>query len=88
MSVNSKQNFQDKAQELTLRVLCAAISISVMVGVTYFFLNDGIELWKENEDFRFHTLSIISVVLGLFTMTTVFAVRGDKATHYIQNLFK
>ena len=86
MRTNPRQKLYGKVQEFILRAVCVLISTAIIVGVAYFFLHGGVEALKKNEDLRFHAPMIVLAVLSLLTLTTVYAVRGDRAITFIQKL--
>ena len=79
---------RDKIQEIILRVICLLISISIIIGSIYFILNGGIEKWEKREDLRPMISLTFLVLYSFLSLTTIFAIYGDKASNYIQKRLK
>lgn len=71
-----------------LRLICSSISILIVVGLFYFFSEGGGEELKSNEDFRRHSVKLALLILTIFTMTTLYAIKGEKSVRNIHRMFK
>lgn len=70
---------KDRYVEIILRILCAIIAIATVACVILFFVNGGIDYWKQHETPRFQTYTAIGLVGGILTLTISYAIKGDKS---------
>ncbi len=88
----AERRIREKQREerftVVLRISCGLISLLIIAGFIYFFTNGGLEELKINQDLRKHAPKLALAILGILTMTGVYAVRGDKSIESIRSMFR
>lgn len=83
----AREKKRERVFTVILRLSCCVISMVILAGCFYFFTVGGMDEWRDNQDLREFGPKLALAIMGLFTLTTTYAIRGDKSVGSIRRMF-